>query len=218
MLSAGLTLPVSHKERNLKMNQLLAVLVCLAVGVGLGWMLTAPSQSTPIPIQSSVPTIEHIQPLAALVSMRVDISDVQVSSLDGYTGGIRIALLIRGDFLMTVNLSRARFESLDKTARTAILVLPDPVGMSPRLDQERTVVFSIDTHGMWQMIPSDRGRAVAVDQAMRQAQRLLTLQARKSELVERAKARTESLVTSFLKQTLDWKVSVKWETPPADET
>src|SRR5436190_3396471 len=59
------------------------------------------------------PPVEQVQALAALVTVRVDVADVQETRLDGRSGGVRAAVLVRGDFLVGTDLGRAAFEAVD---------------------------------------------------------------------------------------------------------
>ena len=69
------------------------------------------------------PTIEQIpgtsRALSSRVTTRVDVADVQETRLDGYRGGVKAALPIKGDFLLGVDLSRGKSESVDNVGRTA---------------------------------------------------------------------------------------------------
>src|SRR5687768_3413744 len=55
------------------------------------------------------PTLEQVRGLAALTVLTVDVADVQVTDLRGYTGGVRAALVVKGDLLLSTDLSAARF-------------------------------------------------------------------------------------------------------------
>jgi hypothetical protein len=117
------------------------------------------------------PTLEQAESLSCLVSSRVDVSDVREVRLEGLTGGMKIVLLVRGDYLMGVDLSQAHFELLDNSARTAVLDLPQPRATSPRVDHERTKVFSLQQTGLWQLAPAGGGTyGYAVDESYKKAQ------------------------------------------------
>jgi hypothetical protein len=155
-------------------------------------------------------TIEQMQPLAGLVTTRVEVADVLESDLDGYTGGMRVALLVKGDFLMGVDLSEARFEAVDDAARTAVLVLPQPRARSPRLDHEKTKVFAVSQSGLWQIAPGG-GQATGkvIDRGYREAQRLIAAAYEDPALVSRSRRQAEAVLATFFKA-MGWEVSVKW--------
>src|SRR5438132_1571070 len=58
-------------------------------------------------------TVERLQPLSSLVTARVDVADVVETTLAGHTGSVRVAILVKGDFLLGTDLSAARFEAVD---------------------------------------------------------------------------------------------------------
>jgi hypothetical protein len=72
-----------------------------------------------------------VQSLSSLVTSRVEVSDVVITKLSGYTGGIEAAVLLRGDFELGVDLSGAKFESMDRAEQS--FVRPQPQASQPRL-------------------------------------------------------------------------------------
>src|SRR5258706_6084997 len=107
-------------------------------------------------------TVERLQPLSSLVTARVDVADVVETTLAGHTGSVKVAILVKGDFLLGTDLSAARFEAVDVVHRTATLVLPPPAATSARVDHARTRVFAISTNGLWHVVPGGDDAAAAV--------------------------------------------------------
>ena len=70
----------------------------------------------------SGPTLEQIQTLASLTTLKINVADALVTQLAGRTGGIRAVLVVHGNVTLGVDLSKARFESVDQRNRTAVLV------------------------------------------------------------------------------------------------
>ena len=129
--------------RNLAVS---CVIVLAAVtGFGLGRRSATIQSVPPSPWESRHAglTIQQIQPLSSLVTTRVDVADVVEGNLVGYTGAVKAAILVKGDFLLGVDLTQARFDSVDPDRRTATLLLPRPTLASPRVDHSRTRVFGI---------------------------------------------------------------------------
>ena len=119
-------------------------------------------------------TIEQVQELSSLVTTRVDVADVVESRLEGVTGGMKAAMLIKGDFLLEIDLSRAKLLLVDGTARTAVLQLPAaPVqqpAARPRADEG---IWSSES-GLWQITPGGgQSSAEVIDHGYLQAQRYL---------------------------------------------
>jgi Protein of unknown function (DUF4230) len=155
------------------------------------------------------PSIEQVRRLSSLVTTRVEVADVQVTDLRGQTGGVRAILIIQGDFLIGVDLSKATFESLDPVARKAVLVLAPPAVSSPRLDQAKTQLLSVNTHGLWHVVPGDAGRTAAVEEAYARAQEVITTVASRPELAEMCRRDSEQSLDSFF-TAAGWTVSIRW--------
>ena len=190
------------------------VWVAMGICLALGWLARTwyASDWTGGRIQSfhSGPTIEQVQALSCLVTQRVDVADAQETRLEGHTGGMKAALLIKGDFLLGTDLSRARFESVDAAARKAILVLPQPRVTSPRLDHDRTRIFAITQTGLWQLTPDDGGTAAAVlNHAYRDAQEFVGQACRDPTLAGRARRQAEQVLRTFF-QAVGWDVAIRW--------
>jgi len=156
------------------------------------------------------PTIEQVQALSCLVTTRVDVADVVETHLDGYTGGVKAAILVKGDFLLGVDLSRGKFESVSSSNRTAVLVLPQPQVTSPRLDHERTKVFAVSQSGLWQIAPGGgQTSGEVVDRGYRDAQRIVAAACNDQQFIARSRQQAEQVLKAFF-QAVDWKVTVKW--------
>jgi hypothetical protein len=155
-------------------------------------------------------TVERLQPLSSLVTARVDVADVVETTLAGHTGSVRVAILVKGDFLLGTDLSAARFEHVDVTARTATLVLPPPAATSPRVDHARTRVFAISTNGLWQVVPGgDEAAAAVVNRAYADAQRIVMTAADDRALLDRARRQAESVLRTFF-GAVGWTVKIRW--------
>jgi len=155
-------------------------------------------------------TVERIQSLSSLVTTRVDVADVVETTIAGYTGSVKVAILIKGDFLLGTDLSAARFEQVDAARRTATLVLPGPSVASPRVDHARTRIVSISTKGLWQIVPGDDDRAAVVNGAYAHAQRIVADAATGAAVVDRARRQAESVLRAFF-DALGWTVAIRWD-------
>jgi hypothetical protein len=155
-------------------------------------------------------TVERLQPLSSLVTARVDVADVVETTLAGHTGSVRVAILVKGDFLLGTELSAARFEAVDTVHRTATLVLLPPTAASPRVDHGRTRVFAISTNGLWQVVPGgDEAAAAVVNRAYADAQRIVSAAADDRTLLDRARRQAESVLRTFF-AAVGWTVEVRW--------
>jgi len=156
------------------------------------------------------PTIEQVRQLSSLVVTKVDVADVSTTEIAGFTGGVRAALVVRGDLVIAVDLSKARFESQDPDKRTAVLVLPAPEVSRPRLDQEKTRVFELTRQGLWAVLPGDAGQSTAVNHAYRHAQKVVAAVGADPKLIEKARSDAEETLSAFF-QALGWTVTVRWD-------
>ncbi len=141
--------------------------------------------------------------------MKVDLADVQVTRLQGFTGGVEAAVLVKGDFTIGTDLSAARFENVDHSAHTAVLVLPRPRPSPPRLDHDRSRLVMIRELGLWRVIPGDEAYVAATNAAFSDAQRLLGDAARRSEQHDAARRQAEQVIHAFFAG-LGWRISIEW--------
>jgi hypothetical protein len=159
-------------------------------------------------------TVERLQPLSSLVTARVDVADVVETTLAGHTGSVKVAILVKGDFLLGTDLSAARLEAVDAMRRTATLVLPPPAAASPRVDHTRTRVFAISTNGLWQVVPGgDEAAAAVVNRAYADAQRIVTAAADDRALLDRSRRQAESVLRTFF-AAVGWRVVIRWGAVP----
>ena len=186
--------------------------VLIMVGL-LAWTLAGRFHSPTIAI-TSAPTIDALKPLAALMTHRVVVVDALTITISGFTGDLRAAVLVRGDAMVSVDLTKAQLKEINHDAKTAVLVLPRPHVVSARVDHDHSHLFSIEASGLWAVVPSDDGRAQVIDQAMRQAQREVLKAASEPAVIEEARTRAETLVCAFFRDTLQWSITVHW----ADES
>jgi hypothetical protein len=189
------------------------ILICAGAVAAIG-VLKALGYRPPDPTTASaVPTIEQVRDLSELVTTSVDVADVQLTDLRGWTGGVRVAMLVRGQYWLSTDLSQARFESVDAPNKTAVLVLPPPRATSPRLDHECTKLFAVSPYGVWQIVPSNRAEIAAVNAAMAQAQVSITAAANCGALDAAARGKAEAVVWWF-SGAIYWNVTIRWSDPP----
>ena len=128
-----------------------------------------------------------------------------------YLGGMRVALIVKGDFLLGVDLSAARFGGMDQATHTVTLRLPAPRVTSARVDHERTRVVAVSETGIWTIVPGDAGlRARIIDQAFREAQRTVAGVAADPKWIDQSRQQAQRVLATFFRAT-GWGVTVKWE-------
>lgn len=193
------------------MWRILIGLMLLTGGMVLGlWLASRAAGRPPWTWAGSGLTLEKLQTLSELVTVRAEVADVQETRLAGYTGSLKAALLIRGELLVGVDLSQAQLERQDDVRRTAVLRLPRPQVISARLDMERTRVFGITARGLWWFAPGGADTdAAVVNHAYGAAQEAMNTALLTPELAGRARAQAETVLGEFSKS-LGWKLEVQW--------
>jgi hypothetical protein len=186
-----------------------AVLIGAACVAGLllgrSYYYVPPPEPQPIVIQSQGPTIERLESLARLVTLRIGVADVLV----GTGPNCRGAWLIRGDALLAVDLSKTAITEKDETIRRATIRLPLPEVLHARVDHSRTKTWEVKNTS-WIPWASEQDRLR--DDVMREAQQLVEHAASSSENLQQAKTTTETVIRNFFSE-LGWNVSVAWTSP-----
>jgi len=194
------------------MRWTIGCVLLMVASMAVGWLLGRPTSATSRGSTSSThtgPTIEQVRELSELVTIRVDVADVQETSVSGQLGGLRVALIVKGDFLLGVDLSHARFDAVDEGTKTAVIVLPAPRATSPRVDHDRTRVVRVSDEGLWTVVPGDAGRGRVIDRAYAEAQQTVAGVAGDPALADRARRRAEQVLGAFFR-VCGWTVRVKW--------
>ena len=188
-------------------------LAALATGVLAGMLfsslLKSPSGAALSVSTPAQPTLESVQSLSSLVTTRVTVSDVQLTQLDGYTGGARAALLVRGDFTLGTDLSQARFTQVNNAAKTVVITLKRPSAGEPRVDLSRTRLISVTTTGLWEVVPDYGAKTVVADNAYRDAQALILRTSSEPIWRDQAMRQAESVIKAFV-LSFGWAADVRW--------
>src|SRR5690348_15989068 len=89
---------IQRRQRLKRMIALTLIVLALTIGLIVTAVRRTPPTGSDATTQHSRVTIEQIQPLSSLVTTRVDVADVVETQLSGYTGSMKAALLVKGDF------------------------------------------------------------------------------------------------------------------------
>jgi hypothetical protein len=163
----------------------------------------------PLIVVSSGPTIERLERLSQLVTSKVTICDVLVGVSDDSKG----AFLIRGDALIGLDLSKAVITEKDESAKRATILLPQPRVILARVDHERSKVYEFRTTS-WMPWHSQSGRLL--EEAMLQAQRMVTQAANSPENIEQARRQAEIIIAALYEH-LGWSLTIVWQEMPATQ-
>lgn len=182
-------------------NAVILVLVGAAIALGVSYASGVVGAQKTV-ITSTGPTVEQVKELSELVVYRCQIADV----IKGESSAARAAILVKGDCDLAIDLNQAKVLDVDPARRTARIVLPLPRVMRPRVDHERTTVYSVDRTSLNPFV-DDRGRLLG--QAMQEAQRLIEQAANSPDFVQAAKRHAEGNIKAFYRA-LGWTVSIEW--------
>lgn len=156
-------------------------------------------------------TIEKIRELSALTTLRVDVADALVTELHGNTGSTKAVLIVKGDVSLGVDLSAARFDSVDGDRKRAVVALPKPSVQVVRLDQEKTRLLGVYNSGLWAITPGGGNTETAIiNAAYRDAQRAVAQVAVDPALIARTRQQAELVLKSFVAAT-GWELSIVWQ-------
>jgi hypothetical protein len=170
--------------------------------------LLSPAMPAPVVVHSQGPTVERLERLSHLVTTRVYVADVLVGEGEGCRG----AWLIKGDALVGVNLGRARIAEKDEATKQAMIVLPSPEVLQPRVDHTRTKTWEV-RRMVW--LPWNADQDQLRDEVMLQAQQLVARSAGSNENLQQAKTAAATIVKGFFEE-LGWQVRVTWASEAAD--
>lgn len=156
-----------------------------------------------------MPTLEQIQALSVLTTLRIEVADVCEVTIEGKTGSLTAVLIVRGTATLGVDLSKAKL-TVDAGHRHAVLELPNPTVQTVALDHERTRVAALRSSGLWTLVPGDWDADAAVtEQCYRRGEHVVGVAARSEHLVEQARRQTQSLMNEFFAATSS-EADVQW--------
>jgi hypothetical protein len=134
--------------------------------------------------------------------------------LVGEGEGCRGAWLVKGDALVGVNLGRARIAEKDEATKEALIVLPPPEVLQPRVDHQRSKTWEV-RRMTWLPWNADQDRLR--DEVMLQAQQLVARAAGSNENLQQARTAAATIVKGFFEE-VGWEVKVVWEEGPLAKT
>ncbi len=166
-------------------------------------------QPPPFVITSQGPTIERLERLSELVASKVTICDVLIGVSDDSKG----AFLIRGDALIGLELSKAVITAKDDARRQATIQLPQPRVILARVDHERSKVYEFRSTS-WMPWHTQSGRLL--EEAMLQAQRMVTQAANSPENIEQARRQAEVIIAALYEH-LGWHLTIVFQDTPTTQ-
>ena len=177
-----------------------AFLAAVAIVFLLRRLSLAPS---PAVILSQGPTIEKLERLSQLVSLRLQVADILVAAGQGCRG----CWVIKGDAALAVDLSRAKIADKSEDTKQATIILPQPTVLQPRVDHSRTRTWSVERVA-W--LPWNADQDALRDAVYAEAQRLVEHTAASSENIQAAKRAAETTIKAIYAE-VGWTLVVKWD-------
>jgi hypothetical protein len=170
-------------------------------GLGIGLQETSPAFS------STGPTMIQLERLQYLVSTRVHVADVLV----GESRWLQGSWIIQGDGLIGVDMSRAEIKGKDDKLRSAVIVLPQPMVLSARVNHNKSQQWDIKSRSWIPMASIVLGDRQAMEkQAMLEAQQLIERAASADEYKEAARRGIQGMLAE-LYGGVGWNVSIQWK-------
>ena len=179
--------------------------VCAALVAVLVYSHKAPPSTT---FSDTGPMVTHFEKLGQLCTLKLHVADILKAQRNpgSWINYVKGAWIVRGDALVGVDMTQASIESKDYATRHAVIILPPPRLISPRVDHDRTETYDVQ-HGWFSAKEADQTR----DEAMKRAQQLVE-QAAQRDLTDPqcpARPQAETLIKAFYEE-LGWTVEVKW--------
>jgi hypothetical protein len=153
------------------------------------------------------PTMVQLERLQYLVSTRVHVADVLV----GESRWLEGSWIIQGNALIGLDMSKAEIRERDEKARTAVIILPQPTVISPRVNHEKSQQWDIKSRSWIPLASMLLGDRPAMGkQAMLEAQRLVERVAGSEDYKATARRGVEGMLGEFYRG-VGWQVSVRWK-------
>lgn len=184
------------------------LVAALVVAGGMGYRALFVRDATPgIELVSTGPTVSQIEKLKELVTLRVHVADVLTGRDEKWYGNVESVHLIKGDALLSVDLSEAKVVSANAQRKEAVVCLPPPRVFEARVDHERSRRWSVRRGFL--VIGTERADSIT-DAVYRQGQRLIESVASQEEWVDQARRQAEAAISQFY-SALGWQVAVTWQ-------
>jgi len=179
-----------------------AVLLVLAA-FAFGYRCAQTISPTTSVTWSTGPTVTSLESLGQLVTTKVNVSDVLEATSDDYRG----SWLIKGDALISIDMTKAKILESNPQTHTARVRLPLPKVLTARVDHSRTKTWSVEKTSWvpWKGNPDNMR-----DEAMQQAQKLVEFVAESKENQDHARYTAETVIQD-LYRLVGWEVTVEWD-------
>lgn len=149
-----------------------------------------------------VPPIARIQEMSDLATQRVHLSD----SITGENGHWKVRWMLHGEAVLGVDLSQARYASIDEKNRTATIALPSAHLISSKVDHHRSAELSV-TQKTW--IPSPGLKSLR-DDVWRYADEKVARLVAHDGYLEATNLQAERVLSKLFRD-MGWNVKCEWK-------
>jgi hypothetical protein len=155
-------------------------------------------------------TIQTVQRLATLVTAKIDLSDRVFATVQGYAGGLVLAVDVRGSALIGADLDRAELRDVNREQRSGTLRLPPPRVISVAIDHASSTPVHSASSGLWAVCPPyEPLRSKLLADAFRQAQEKFSAVASQPRHLDAARRHAEQVLGDFADKQ-GWTLKVEW--------
>lgn len=203
------------------MNKLLSIFGAIALGAFGMWFFGSKAPNTLPPS----PPLMSLEQMGHLVSVKVNYANVieftqritqniPWSQWELRFGGTKVLLVARGDCLVGTDFRLAKYQNVNQATRSAVLVLPAPKPISPRVrhdprDKGGSYFYAITGTGIEPIIPGSTNRIKAINAALAKAQKDIEQACSSAEVLVSAKKNAEAVLLPAFNAS-GWKVNVRW--------
>jgi hypothetical protein len=203
------------------MTKLLSLVCAIAIGAFGMWALGKKTPPPPPP----QPPLMSLENMGRLVTVKIHYAnvleftkritqDIPWTQWELRFGGSKVLLVARGDCLVGTDFRLAKYLDVNKELRSAVLALPEPKAMSPRVNHDPrgkggSYFYSVTGSGIEPIIPGSANRTKAMDAALGAAQKNIEEVCRSPDVLATARTNAEAtLLPAF--SAIGWKVIIRW--------
>lgn len=203
------------------MTKYLSIVGAIALGALGMWFYGAKSSTPPIP----QPPLMSLEQMGHLVLVKVNYAnvieftekitqDIPWTQWELRFGGTKVLLVARGDCLVGTDFRLAKYQAVNPSSKSVVLLLPTPKPISARVSHAPrqnggSYFYAITGTGIEPIIPGSSNRTKAINAALGKAQQEIERVCGNAEVLATAKRNAEIVLLPAFSAS-GWKVKVQW--------
>ncbi len=203
------------------MTKYLSIVGAIALGALGMWFYGTKSSTPPIP----QPPLMSLEQMGHLVLVKVNYAnvieftekitqDIPWTQWELRFGGTKVLLVARGDCLVGTDFRLAKYQAVNPTSKSVVLLLPTPKPISARVSHAPrqnggSYFYAITGTGIEPIIPGSSNRTKAINAALGKAQQEIERVCGNAEVLATAKRNAEIVLLPAFSAS-GWKVKVQW--------